>query len=124
MIKEGVELKESLTIIEDVQNRIKKTGVRGLDFQKAKELGVFERISNVLCAVHATVVAAFRIYGDIDYMISEYGGRKNEIARAMNEYEKSFDKFFRFFYSAGKTSAPVLPAGMYHLTRRSSAPSP
>lgn len=119
MIKEGVELKESLTIIEDVQNRIKKTGVRGLDFQKAKELGVFERISNVLCAVHATVVAAFRIYGDIDYMISEYGGRKNEIARAMNEYEKSFDKFFRFwteFYASKDSSMDMIEdsESLYH----------
>lgn len=97
MIKEGIELNESVTIAEDIYKKVRTTGVRGLDIEKAKELGLFNRMSNTLCAVHATIVAAYRIYGDVDYLISEFGGRKNEIAKAMNDYEKAFDKFFKFW---------------------------
>jgi hypothetical protein len=68
-----------------------------LDFEKAKELGFFTRISNLLCAAHASIMAAYRIYGGVDYLLSEFGGRKNEIAREMNVFEKAFTRFVNFW---------------------------
>lgn len=94
-----VELKESSVIEDDVEKRIRTTGVRGLDFEKAKELGFFTRISNLLCATHASIMAAYRIYGGVDYLLTEFGGRKNEIAREMNVFEKSFTRFVSFWTS-------------------------
>lgn len=94
-----VELKGSGVVEDDVEKRIRTVGVKGLDFEKAKELGFFKRISNLLCATHASIMAAYRIYGGVDYLLSEFGGRKNEISREMNVFEKSFDRFIKFWTS-------------------------
>lgn len=99
-----IELKESSVVEDDVYKRIQTTGVKGLSFENAKELGFFTRISNLLCASHASIMAAYRIYGGVEYLLSEYGGKKNEIARAMNEFERAFIKFTNFwtgFYASG-----------------------
>lgn len=97
MLKEEIELKESTEVAEHVENRIRYVGVRGLDMEQAKELGFFNRISNILCATHASIIAAYHIYGYVDWMLSDYGCRKFEISKAMNDYEKAFDKFFSFW---------------------------
>ena len=105
-----VELSEASVVEDDVEKRIRTTGVRGLDFKKAKELGFFERISNLLCATHASVVAAYRIYGGVQYMLSEFGSRKNEIAHEMNNFEKSFTRFINFwttYYAHGDAAREV-----------------
>lgn len=92
-----IELNGSSVVADDVEKKIRTTGVRGLDFEKAKELGFFTRISNLLCAAHASIMAAYRIYGGVDYLLSEFGGRKNEIAREMNVFEKAFTRFVNFW---------------------------
>lgn len=97
MINEKVELDGCVTIEKDVEKRIRTVGVRGLDIDKARDLGLFQRISFMLCASHASVMAAYRIYGDVDYLLSQFGGRKNEIAKAMKDYEKAFAKFVLFW---------------------------
>lgn len=97
-------------IAEDIKHRVQTTGVRGLDFEKAKELGVFQRIANLLCVMHTTILAAHRIYGGIDYMIDQINARKNEIAREMNLFDKAFDRFVKFwtnYYAHGKTGREV-----------------
>lgn len=97
-------------IEDDIEKKIRTVGVKGLDFEKAKELGFFTRISHLLCATHAAVMAAYRIYGGVDYMLSEFGGRKNEINREMNTFEKSFEKFIRFwtdYYAHGGAGREV-----------------
>lgn len=94
-----IEIRESVDVEKDVAKRIRTTGVKGLDFEKAKELGFFTRISNLLCVTHAAIMAANRIYGGVDYMLSEFGGRRNDIAKAMSDYERSFDKFISFWTS-------------------------
>lgn len=105
-----MEFPESSVIADDIEKRIHTAGVRGLDFEKAKELGFFTRISYLLCATHASVMAAYRIYGGVDYLLSEFGGRKNEIAREMNVFEKSFERFIRFwtnYYAHGNAGHEV-----------------
>jgi hypothetical protein len=111
MEEKGIlELKESSVIADDIEKKIRTVGVRGLDFEKAKELGLFNRISNLLCATHASVMAAYRIYGGVDYLLSEFGGRKNEINREMNNFEKAFTKFINFwtdYYAHGGAGREV-----------------
>lgn len=105
-----IELNGSSVVAEDVEKRLKTTGIKGLDFEKAKELGFFTRISNLLCATHASVMAAYRIYGGVDYLLSEFGGRKNEIAREMNMFDKAFDRFVKFwteYYAHGDAVSEV-----------------
>ena len=108
-----VEIVGGVEVADDIQQRIKKTGVRNLDFEKAKELGVFQRMSYLLCASHATILAAYRIYGGMDYMMSCLNADKNEIRREMNRFEKAFDRFLAFwtdYYSKGVTKQEVLNA--------------
>lgn len=108
--KEIIELNGSSVVEDDIIKRLKTTGVRGLDFEKAKDLGFFTRISNLLCAVHASIMAAYRIYGGVDYLLSEFGGRKNEINREMNNFEKAFTKFINFwtgYYAHGDAGKEV-----------------
>lgn len=110
MVKEKIELAESVWIANDVRDKIQRVGVRGMDVNKAKELGFFNRISNLLCASHASVMAAYRIYGGAASLINEFGARKNEIARAMNDYEKAFMRFVAFwtdYYASGNAGAEV-----------------
>ena len=92
-----IELNGASVVEDDIEKKIRTVGVRGLDFKKAKELGFFARISNLLCAAHASIMAAYRIYGGVDYLLSEFGGRKNEIAREMNVFEKAFTRFVNFW---------------------------
>ena len=108
--KAMLELDGSSVVADDVEKKIRTTGVKGLDFGKAKELGFFSRISNLLCATHASIMAAYRIYGGVDYLLSEFGGRKNEIAREMNAFEKAFTRFINFwtmYYSNGDAGIEV-----------------
>ena len=58
-----IELEDASVIVSDIEKRIRTTGVKGLDFEKAQELGMFQRIANLLCASHASITAAYRIYG-------------------------------------------------------------
>lgn len=108
-----VEIVGGVEVADDIQKRIKKTGVRNLDFEKAKELGVFQRMSYLLCASHSTILAAYRIYGGIDYLMSYLHADRNEIKREMNNFEKAFDRFITFwtgYYSKSATMKDVLEA--------------
>lgn len=95
---------------EDVQRKIKNIGVRGMDMEKAKELGFFTRISNLLCASHASIMAAYRIYGNAASLINDFGGRRNDIAKAMNDYERAFGRFVDFwtnYYASGDAGKEI-----------------
>ena len=43
-MKEKIELVGSVEVAKDIEKRVETVGVRGLDFDKARELGVFQRI--------------------------------------------------------------------------------
>ena len=110
MLNENIEIKGAEIVSQDIEKRIKTTGVKGLDIEQAKKLGVFQRISNLLCVAHASIVAAYRIYGGVDYLIDQLRARKNEIAKEMNLFDKSFERFSRFwsdYYADGKSGKEV-----------------
>lgn len=103
-MKEHLELNGGVEISKSIEHKIKRVGVTGLDFQKAKDLGFFERISHLLSLVYATNMAAYMIFGEIDYMLSSINGRKHEIAKTLGRYEKAVDHLVSFFtdYYNGK----------------------
>ena len=92
-----IELVGSVTIADDVKKRIATTGIRGLSVEKAKEFGLFDRISNFLCAMHTGVAASYKVYEDIYLLLCNFGVKKNEIVKACNDFDKAFDKFVRFW---------------------------
>ena len=110
VIKEKMELVGSVEIADDVQNKVKTVGVRGLNFEKAKELGVFQRIGNLLSVMHATLSASNMIYGHASSLMDDLHGRRNEIAREMNMFEKSYERFLNFwtsYYANGASGREV-----------------
>lgn len=112
MIKENFEIVGGVEIAADIQHRIKTTGVRGLSLEKAQELGLFQRIANLLCVMHASFIAANHVYGSVVYIVSMMNARKNEIAREMNLFEKAYERFMKFwtgYYAKGKSVKEVKP---------------
>lgn len=116
MKEEAIELNVSHEVEESVEKRVRTVGVRGLDVDAAQRLGVFSRISNLLCAIHASIMAAYSMYGSVDALFSELGARKNEINREMNQFEKAYDRFIRFF--TGYFSANKADRDVYYETER------
>ena len=92
-----IELIGSISVADDVKKRIATTGIRGLSVEKAKEFGLFDRISNLLCAMHTGVAASYKVYEDIYLLLCNFGVKKNEIVKACNDFEKAFEKFTRFW---------------------------
>lgn len=107
MIEEDMEIVGGVEIATDIKKRIETKGIRSLSVEKAQELGVFQRIANLICVVHTSIMAAFHVYGRIETIIGELQARRNEIAREMNLFEKAYERFVRFWtgYYADKSSA-------------------
>lgn len=106
-MKECLELVGNVVVSDGVEKKVRTVGVRGLDIEKAKELGVFNRISLLICAAHTSIMAAYRIYGGVDYLMQEAGARRHEISREMNSFEKSVDRFVSFwsgYYASGQSA--------------------
>lgn len=99
MLKENETIKGGVTKVEDVEDKVRKVHVKGLNYDKAKELGVFNRVNNLLCVIHKSICAAYEIFGEVDYIMEQLHARKNEIAMEMNAFERAFDRFFAFFSS-------------------------
>ena len=110
-MKQGViDLLPSVVVEKDVENKIRTVGVKGLDFEKAKELGVFTRISNLLCVVHATIMASKRVYSGVEVMMEAIRSNRNEIAREMNAFDKAYNRFINFwtdYYAKGTIGTEV-----------------
>lgn len=96
-----LELRNFEILSKGVEDMIKTTGIRGLDVQKAKELGFFNRIANLLSLMSVTANASNVIYGHINYLLSEYGIKKHEIKRNCVQYEEALDKFIGTWIRGG-----------------------
>lgn len=94
---EKINLVGSTKIEESVTKRIATTGVRGLSFEKAEELGLFTRISLLLSTMHTASVAAFKVYKQVEDLLDAFGGRRNDIAKACNDFNKAMEKFENFW---------------------------
>lgn len=88
-------------ISEHVREVVSSAGIRGLSTEAAQELGVFDRISYLICTMHACICAAYRVYGSVDVLLTEMGGRRHEIKRACNDFEKAVDRFMDFWRLGG-----------------------
>lgn len=93
----ALELGGAQEYAKDVQNKIKKMGVRGFSPDKAKELGFFDRIAHLLALLTATHSAADRVYGEIDHMLTDYGVKRHEIKKNCTDFANSFDRFRSFW---------------------------
>ena len=92
----------ALRVTEDfrrkVMNRITMAHVRGLDVAKASELGVFDRMSLLLCGMNTLECVAYRLFGGVEQMLLLLGAdRKHDILVACNRYQTAFEDFMKFW---------------------------
>lgn len=110
MLQENAEIIGAVEIADDIKQKVVAAGVRGLSIENAEKLGVFQRISNLLCTMHATITAAYRVYGGVAYLMEQLHGRKHVIAQEMNAFEKAYDRFARFwtdYYAKSKSGREI-----------------
>ena len=96
---EVIEIPNGLS--EQVRCAIEKVHIAGLDVEKAKELGAIDRISYMLCLMHACISVSYRVFGQVDWMLNMLHGRKHLISRACNQFEKDFTSFLNFWRQQG-----------------------
>ena len=119
--EEVIEIPNGLS--EQVKHAIKKVGIYGLDIEKAQELGVIDRISYMLCLMHTCISTGYMIYADVGYMLDTLHGKKHEISKACNQFERSVEKFMAFWSSNYQTLQGVREMNretdaLYHLVMK------
>ena len=92
---EVIEIPNGLS--EQVRGILRRTGIKGLNLDNAEELGAIDRISYMLCLMHACISAGYRVYGQVDYMLETLHGKRHEISRACNQFEKDYKRFMDFW---------------------------
>ena len=106
-----IEMKVSEVALRQVMNRVTQAHVRGLSVEKAKELGIFQRMSLLLCGMHSLNAAAYRIYGGVDYLLEILGAdKKHEIRVACGAFQRAFDDFINFwsrYYNGGSAQVEM-----------------
>ena len=103
-----IELKVSEESRKQVMNRIEHAHIRGLDIEKAKELGVFKRISLLLCGMHSLNVVSNRIWGSVNLLLEMlHADKKHDIRVAYNRFQQAFDDYLSFWskYYSSKGNA-------------------
>ena len=93
-----IEMKVSDEVRKGIMNRITQAHVRGLSVEKAEELGVFRRMSLLLCGMHSLNAAAVRVWGQVNYMLEILGAdKKHDIRVACNQFQIAFDNYMAFW---------------------------
>lgn len=119
-----IELNNANEIAKDVAKVIKKAGVYGLSQEKAKELGFFDRIANLLALLAVTTNATDRVFGMLDHMLTDYGVKKHEIKRNCTAISQAYNKFLstwevnNYFAPDAKKDFNADTEELYHLLMR------
>ena len=82
---------------EAIKKRIQHVGVKGLSIENAEQLGLFSRISSLICAMHCLTKVSHDLYGQVDYLFGLAHVKKHEIKRACIEFETACDRWFKFW---------------------------
>lgn len=80
-----------------VKAKVQRVGVRGLNIEEAEKLGLFNRISVLICAMHSLTLVEQKLYGQIDELFAMSNARKHDIKQACSKYQKSVDEWFRYW---------------------------
>lgn len=88
-----LELNNATEYEKSAYDRTRYTNVRGLSLEDAKKTGFFERIGKLLALLTVANGAAYRIFGQLDYMLSEYGVQKHEIKKNCRDFDSAFNRF-------------------------------
>lgn len=95
-----IEMKVSERAESQIMHRITRAHIKGLDYEKASELGIFRRMSLLLCGMHSLSVTAYKLFGGVNYLLEILGAdKKHDIRVACNRYQNAFDDYMNFWTS-------------------------
>ena len=80
-----------------IKAKVQRVGVRGLDIEEADRLGLFNRISVLICAMHSLTLIEQKLYSQIDELFALSHAKKHDIKQACSKYQKSVEEWFRFW---------------------------
>ena len=93
-----IEMKVSDRAKSQIMNRVTQAHVRGMDFKKAEELGIFTRMSLLLCGMHSLSVTAYKLYGGVNYLLEILGAdNKHDIRVACTRFQNAVDDYMGFW---------------------------
>lgn len=95
--EEVIELKPTEQEQARAKELVQKNHKKGLDIEKAQELGLFSRISFLTCAVTTLYTTAAKITGEIDNLFQIAGSDRHEIKMELEAVHKAYERFARFF---------------------------
>ncbi len=67
------------------------------DPQKVKELGVIDRVSNLVCAIHCLDSVAYRMLGEVEELFEAAGSKNHIVKKHLADMHKAYEKFQSFF---------------------------
>lgn len=76
---------------------IKQYHRKGLSIEKVQELGIPNRLSFLLCAMHNLYTCAYKLFGEVEFLLEKTGTSRFDIKKELNDFNESYDRFFRFF---------------------------
>lgn len=82
---------------EAILGRMKQVGPKGLDIKKAEELGVINRISNLLCSMHSLVSVSQLLFEQAEVLFDACKMNRHEIKKACVDFQKAYTKWFSFW---------------------------
>lgn len=82
---------------EAILGRMRQAGPRGLSFEKAEELGVISRISNLLCAMHSLTMTAHDLFGEVQVLFDTCNVNRHEIKKTCSVFDKAYERWFKFW---------------------------
>ena len=82
---------------DSVKKRIQSVGVKSLNIEEADRLGLFDRLSVLICAMHSLTVVEQKLYGQIDGLLALAQSKKYDIKNMCNKHQKNVEEWFRFW---------------------------
>ena len=116
--EEIIELRVTDSDTAKVRELVLRNHKQGLDVDRAAELGLFQRISFLTCAVTTLYTTGYRLISNISNLFELAGANRHEVKRelkAMFDAYERFSKFFRGYQtSEGKQEMGEEVSQFYH----------
>lgn len=116
--EEIIELRVTDSDTAKVRELVLRNHKQGLDVDRAAELGLFQRISFLTCAVTTLYTTGYRLISNISNLFELAGANRYEVKRelkAMFDAYERFSKFFRGYQtSEGKQEMGEEVSQFYH----------
>ena len=116
--EEIIELRVTDSDTAKVRELVLRNHKQGLDVDRAAELGLFQRISFLTCAVTTLYTTGYRLISNISNLFELAGANRHEVKRELKHMFDAYERFAKFFRgyqtSEGKQEMGEEVSQFYH----------